>query len=574
MIARKTVCAVILGLGLTCAWPSSAKGQSSIGDAFGQLIGPAVGPLLERAAGEVVLEGVRRGYESGRLFPGRRRGGPTPMPRPNPRPTPRPSPQPVYPQPIYTQPTYPSNPSPQPYIPPQSVPSVQPIQSVPAQSVPTQPVAPRQESVVPPANTIITRPSVTSNAAALDVSLAHVVSTGSEFVWRVIQIEADQIQGQLDASLMGLIEAADEGSELAAMRAPFRKFLASPETATPKSGGQRAELLKAFPSVLGAATAADAAEQLRLLPESTDQATLVQHIDEFRDSLAGLRSNVIGGDELSVLAERAKNLKNMAVLGEIARVMGIQRRDDLYSRIGSAIEKSGAPSEFSYGLLGVALGDPANAVGNMDLPAGNPSVVLFNPQDNPSPISFVCDGSLQLTLAPGELAPFDQSFVVSFQNGAGALKRYTIKEGLFRWAVGEQSGKQAWDLRQKQNIRLTIDASGCPVEFHYLLNGQSHVVAPGTASEQTVTLPPRLDYHNGTAEDSTTATLLTPGRYIVAVNPESGGWELHQEPETDDAMTVASLARQFWSESSRRAIASFNQSPVDAKVDALLNAIE
>ena len=161
-------------------------------------------------------------------------------------------------------------------------------------------------------------------------------------------------------------------------------------------------------------------------------------------------------------------------------------------------------------MVGLAMASAETSVADMQLPSGNPAVVLYSPATNPSPISFICDDSLQITLGPGELVPFDQPFVVRFQTGAGAAKRYSIQGGMFRWVVDQA----AWDLRQKTSVRLTLDASDSPVAFHYLLNGEPQIIEAGSLIEHDLNGPPRIDFDLGLGDGTTKTTLITPGEYV------------------------------------------------------------
>jgi hypothetical protein len=557
--------------GLVAIWPTSSSSQNIVGDALGALIGPAVGPVLERAAGEIVVEGVRRGYENGRLIPRpiRRRPSPQPITYPKPQPT---YPQPTYPQPTYPQPTYPQPTYPQPTYPQPTYPQPNPS---PTRVVP--PPAPAPASEIPlPENRIVTRPVVSPNLSPTDIALTHVVSSGPAFAAEVIRIEAAEIADQIDLALLGQLDRTMTDPEGASLRADYRRLLSTKHSPGARRGllaghANRLQSAKDSRSISSMLVAADAADAVAMLSKDASHEAVMSAIDQMRADLSGMSGKIIAGDDLAVLAERSKNARNMGVLCEIARVMGVQRRGDLFSRLDAAASKSGAPVEVVNGILGVASGPAQRAVADMQLPSGNPAVVLYNPAANSSAISFVCDDSLQITLAPGELAPFDQAFVVGFQTGDGSAKRYSIRSGLFRWVVDEN----AWDLRQKTTVRLILDASETPVPFHYLLNGQPQMLDAGLVIEHTLDQPPRIDFDVGLGDGTTKSTLLTPGEYAIGVNVETGGWDLLQQaPDESAALTTDAIARKAWRDSVALARRSRSTDPADAQVDALLDSIE
>jgi hypothetical protein len=562
MIQFRSLASAILAICAVAGSSTTSQGQDFIGDALGQLIAPAIGPVIERAAGEIIVEGVRRGYENGRLIPPIRRGRPSPQPVP--RPSPGPSPQPV------------PRPTPAPIVQPQPYPMPAPITYSTPYPEPT--TVPREVSTVqPPSNQILTRPSVSPNLSPVDIALTHVVSTGSDFSLAVIQTEAAAITKQIDLALLRFVDQRLSEPEGVAFRNAYRSLLS-----TNRSDAARSELFSRYreelnqqpddESLASVLTAADSADRIASLTADASHQTTMQTIDQLRDALVHLRGKVISGDDVAVLAERTKNLRNMSLLAEIARVLGVERREDLFERIEAAATKSEAPADAIAGILGMWVGAPEEMVADMQLPSGNPAVVLYNPEVNESPISFVCDDTLQITLGPGELVPFDRSFVVSFQNGVGSIKRYSIKGGLFRWAVDESG----WDLRLKATVVVKLDASDSPVAFHYLLNGQPQVVDAGTVIEHRLEQPPRIDFDLGRGDASTKTTLVTPGTYDVAVNAETAGWDLLRQPPTESAesATTSSTARDHWIQSISQARKSVAAGPADAKVNALLDSIQ
>lgn len=531
--------------------PTSANGQDVIGEAIGQIITPMVGPVLERAAGEIIVEGARRRYEGGRLLPrmDRRQGS-----RDRGR-------QPTY-QP--TQPTYlPSQPN-------DATPMESPAGPTPTASSEHPPVAPPAE------NPIVTRPSVSPNHSPMDIALSQVVSAGPEFSLQVIRAEANKITEQIDGAARAYVEQSLAGSGADGFRSDYRELMSQ---SRPQNA--RAVLLTTHKDVLDASgkrqtisalmKLADSAERVAALPGDAGHDQTVQAIERLREDLTGLGGGVIAGEALAILAERTKNLRNIAVLSEISRVLGMERREDLFARLDVAAAKTGAPSEAITNLLGVPIRSSQHAVADMQMPAGVPAVVLYNPAIHSSPIGFVCDDSLEVTLGPGELVPLDQSFVVTFQDGAGAIKKYSVESGLYRWAIDNAR----WDLRMKVEADLTIDASWSPVAFHYLLNGRPQSIDPGMVITHKMDGPTRIDFDLGRGDGALKSTLLIPGHYEIAVNVESGGWDLHQPQSVAPAApTTRSIAIDHWLESVRDVSGNRSADPAGSKIDALLDLLE
>ncbi len=556
---HKTLC-LLAAAGTLTAFPSASSGQDIIGEALGKVILPAVGPvILDRAGGQILEKGLNGGFGKGGMLPGR--GGRVPT-RPSRRQGSSGSPQVIRSQP-YSQ-TVPSG----------SYQVQPPADVAPAPSVPP--------SVDPPENRIVTRPSVSPNPSPTEIALTHVVSAGPQLTGQAIRAEAAEIAGQIDQAVLRSLGQSSGDATLQALRRDYQNRLNKnhPETA-------RADLMLNHDAALDAAgsrqawssifDAADAADRIAALPPESDQQTLTQAIEALRSELTGItgpvlsgNEPVLSGNEIAVIAQRAKNIRNMSVLSEIARVLGAQRRDDLFARIAEAAAKSDAPDEAISGLLGVGLGTSGSTVTDMQLPEGIPAVVLYSPELNTTPISFVCDDALEITLAPGEMVPLDQSFVVAFQNGKGVVKRYTINNGMYRWVVGQDG----WDVRQKTAVEVTIDASESPAAFHYLLNGQPQIAAAGSLMQHRLDGPARIDFDRGLGDGSSKSTLVTPGDYVVGVNPETAGWDLHMRPQQVAAESTTAIAKQHWRNSVLQAQRASLIDPAEAKVDALLDLIE
>lgn len=437
--------------------------------------------------------------------------------------------------------------------------------------------------LITPAVGAVPRPMISPNVSVNDIALTHVVSSGPQFGADVIRREATKIAELLDSAALRFLQNPASGDSAHLLRNDYRALLA---TARPQNA--RAVLLMSHKNTLAEAgqrrsisaimKAADSAERVAGHAADGDGESLVATIDSLRDHLTRIRGPVVTGTDLAVMAERVKNLRNAAVMMEIARVLGMQRSDAIFSRLADAARKSRAPRELTTGLIGVAIGSEADTPASMRLPEGIPSVVLYNPPNNPSDIRFVCDDSLHLTLAPGELVPLDQPFVVAFDKGDGTVMRYRIHDGLFRWIV-DRSGH--WGLRKKETAEWTIDATDSPAAFHYLFNGRPHIAEPGSVFTHPLTGPSRVDFDRGFGDGSVKSTLVTPGHFVVGVNGATGGWDLirqHDAPNgmnpSGSATTVGERAMKLLRESIGEVTNLTPIDPAEAKVDALLDSLE
>lgn len=313
---------------------SPSHGQNIIGE----LIGPAVGPILQaggrevlnRAGGEALGRGLNQNW--------RRGGGPGPVLRPMPSPVIRSTPSPV----IRSSASPRLRPRPQPNpVSGSPYPSSSGSTVIIEERSVARPAPESRPSVSPPKNDARPATPLEPNPSVLDLALTHVVTDGPAFAAAMIRTEARSIVGALDDAIIeGIrragVESTDDLSELAeGYRAASQRN---------RLGGWHAEWLEANGDALlklasGETLArgvAAAAVTFQLVGLSSDASFDLRRaaIEETRAALVDVPTGeVFAGSMMAVTAERLRILSNMTVITEIARVMGAERRRDLFARL-------------------------------------------------------------------------------------------------------------------------------------------------------------------------------------------------------------------------------------------------
>jgi hypothetical protein len=298
-------------------------------------------------------------------------------------------------------------------------------------------------------------------------------------------------------------------------------------------------------------------------------------IDALRSKISGIAPRVLGGEELAFVAERVRNLRNISLLAELARLSGLERRQDLFARIHAAAIKSDAPGQFVSLLTGFAMPIDAAPVPPASISTAAPSIALHNPLSSQTPVRFTIEGQGAWTLQPGETMAVNATAILGFDNGVGTIKRYTLRDGFFQWRIEDGS----WDIRKKAVVKFVIDASQSALPFHYLVDGEPKVIKPGAIAEHSSTRPPRIDFDRGISDGEIATKILNPGRFRVFVDPRTSAFELYaseaQSPR--ETSTTRGRAVRAWRESVARVRSKASDDPlgtVDQTLDSLLNEIE
>ncbi len=552
----------------TAFWNApSSHGQDIFGEIIGRTIGPAVGPILEAGGREVLNRAGGEALERGLNRDWRRRGRPSPGPTPMPSPRPRPRPQP--------------QPRPQPY----------PGSGGPSQGsggpviIEERPAPKSRPSVSPPKNDARPTTPPEPNPSALDAASTHVVGEGPAFAAAVIRAEARSILRLLDDSIVkGIRGASGDTSENAAELAESYGSSARRN----RSGGWHGEWLEANREALSKldpkerlARGVAAAQVTSQLVGLTSDASFDRRRAAIGDARAAVADVPTGGafdgSTMAVTAERLRILSNMTVITEIARVMGVERRRDMFVRLQEASAKSGGSPELLTMLTGFPCDGFSPPVPDLLLPPGSPPMALFNPVATETPVYFVIDDETEFELLPGDIVTAVRPFVLAFDDGNGEVKRYTLSEGFYQW-YRKPSG---WEVHRKKSVAFQIDATESRIPFHYQLNGEPHLLEPGMTVEHETEMPPRLDFDRGLGEDEVATKVMVPGRFVLGVDAESGGIDLFpvEEEQRDRAgSTTSKLAEAKWRESVTQVLNPTATADAggqsDDAIGALLDAIE
>ena len=266
----------------------------------------------------------------------------------------------------------------------------------------------------------------------------------------------------------------------------------------------------------------------------------------------------------------AKNIKNMLLLGDLAHLLGAQRRDDLFPVLADAVRRADAPSNTMPALTGfIAVIGPEDSPQGFD---GEPRAALFNPSSMTQPVHFVVDRESSASLGPGEMIWFERPFVITFDNGAGLTKSYTLSNGTYAWSLKEQR----IDVNKRPQMRLAVDAGGIPVGFEFVMGGESEQLDAGQQKEWMISGPQRIIFDRGNRKLQPSSSVYFGGDFKVGVNTTTGGYELIPVSILEDAdteQTVSSVAKMHWRQSLDEVMRSPG-SPADTAVETLLEGIE
>jgi len=384
-------------------------------------------------------------------------------------------------------------------------------------------------TVSPPENALGTSVTVKRNGSLNEHALKHVLSTGPDLAAAVIQNEVAGIRRSLSA----IVANDSEGGVVAAL------------------------------------------DNLASLSPQTTFDNRQQAIANWKNQLSTINAGqTLSPQDLAIVSQRTKNIANMNLLTEMARVMGTQRQQGLFRTLDQAAIKSNAPPQLMQLLTGSTGRSDWQRLPQLTIPNGVPKLALANPTSNAADVRFVADGTEEISLPSGKLLATSKTFVLKFQTGMGVIKQYTLKEGYFQFVRGESG----WDVKQKTNVRFILNAEHSPLPFHYTLNGQPMTLPAGHSVEHLSSEVQRIDFDRGRPDRSVSTRIAMPGRYLVGVDPETGAWDLHESPQPNVDEDPTSIARRRWAESIETAInpspSGHGEAPSSGAVGSLLDAIE
>lgn len=557
-VTRFIVClTVVFGASVVPSTGPSANAQDLIGGFLGPVIEAGAGEVLNRAGGQI-LEGALNGQGTRRQLPfsGRRRSRRSG----NSQPVPMRSSPPVR---EYVQPgtIYPQSGSDQSVVRPG-----QPQVDVESE---------RGMPTAPPANEIPVSQRLQANASPLDLALTHVLEDGPLLAARVFQAEAEGVSKILDDAVIRQLRRSGRTNRIVS---EYQSAIQAVDSIAARNEWNARHLNVVADDRSGIELAVESALSVSSLASFGSELSFAdrqKQLDELRAQLTRIPASVVGSDDLSLLAERVRNMRNISLLAELARLTGIERRQDLFMRVHQAAAKSNAPSEFVALISGFALPGRIAPVPHASVDSMAPSVALHHPLTIQVPVNFSVENIGELTLEPGSTAAGEQSVVVRFDNGKGVTKRYTLDEGFFQWKIKDGG----WDIGKKTVVKFVVDASQSRLPFHYLLNGEPMLVEPGETAEHSSNFPPRIDFDRGLGDGTVATKILNPGRFAVMVNPETGAFDLYpaDQESIDEPVTTRQRALRAWRDSvghaQRHAHADLLD-PLDQTLNSILNEIE
>ena len=155
-------------------------------------------------------------------------------------------------------------------------------------------------------------------------------------------------------------------------------------------------------------------------------------------------------------------------------------------------------------------------------------VLIINPAENDAEINFVLDNSSH-DVAAGFSRNFTgkDSWVIRFNRGSSKKDaRYVIEPGTYVFVPGDNG----WELFRRK-IKVSVQNNGQD-EFNYLVDNEHAKAEPGETLTHTSAYPIFIRFDCGISLDSETS-LDSEKRIVdsnlklaVAVDPQSGGWDL------------------------------------------------
>lgn len=258
-----------------------------------------------------------------------------------------------------------------------------------------------------------------------------------------------------------------------------------------------------------------------LFPPGPDRDHFFDHMDdmtqtaEVQQLLGGATPNPgmngLGGGTVTVIHN--PNLPNGTVinLGNGSVMVGTGGQGDLNVGTSSLAEAMGLP---------VANSQP---VPESDATIPTSGVVLRNGADNEATISYVINDKYEYTMKAGHIQSLGEGkWVVRYDKGGShGEAKYTLSEGTYEFTPSDNG----WALFSKK-YDVTIDNSGNPNEFHYVVNNvAAKVDAYATKTHNSkYPLEVRFDRGDGKGEER---KVLDGGTFQVAVSPGDNLWDLY-----------------------------------------------
>jgi len=242
------------------------------------------------------------------------------------------------------------------------------------------------------------------------------------------------------------------------------------------------------------------------------------------DLQTSLEQYVVGKNPTyaATLQEKMTNMQNYNTLGKLA--VATAETENPYPTLVQGATQAEMPLAFvcemtGYPVMGV------EPIAEQQIPTESftptaASITIANPAANAQGVAYRLS-TYDYTMSAGDEQTLDRSYVLSFDNGAGAQKSYTLTDGYYEWRLDPQAG---WDL-YKIKVTVVLDNSRHDGPFQYLLQGEPQTIAAGEVVEFTSDNLIEVAFHSG-REGIEHFKRLKPGMYIVGLDPDYGALDL------------------------------------------------
>jgi len=222
------------------------------------------------------------------------------------------------------------------------------------------------------------------------------------------------------------------------------------------------------------------------------------------------------------IAGNVINMSNFNTMGQIADSM--QGSANPFPTLVQGATSIGMPVAFISDMTGF----PVMPIPPLPNASGtNPSILIYNPAINAAAVSYLLD-AYKYDMAAGTQQKLNRSYTISFDSGKSGQKSYKLSEGVYEWATDESNG---WDLHKVKSA-IVIDGSRYDGEFHYLLNDEAMVLAPGEVTEHSSDKVVDICFDSGKGAEM--RKTLRSGRYIIGIDPETGAIDLFDADKVED----------------------------------------
>jgi hypothetical protein len=265
--------------------------------------------------------------------------------------------------------------------------------------------------------------------------------------------------------------------------------------------------------------------------------------------------NTIGSSGSAEAVSSLETLEKLNTLAQLAEAS--TATSNPIGVMAAGCENAGFPLAFCSEICGVPIMEDPIADSSATVASG----LLINPQANGQAVNYTLDGR-QFTMDVGEQQSLAAGYIIEFDPGNGANKRYKLGEGTYEWRI-EGDG---WMLR-KVDVVVSLDNTEMDSDFHLLADGEPMTVPAGEAVELESPRPIEIVFDRGDKRGSA-RKVLSRGDYAVGVDAQQQRLDLFkaEAAQAEDEPGEADLELH----ASRRASSQRKPRTAKQKVDQLL----